>query len=103
MFAQGLLSPSQIARKRGWSRQYAHRWLRTLQRKHGAQLVVGEHGRLYISREELARLAVNLSSESTERTISDLLSRVETLESLVNGLSCDMADTRRKLQECLRR
>lgn len=92
-----LLSVSDVARVRGWHRVTGWRWLRRVEREHGAKLV--RQGRtLYIERSELARIVALLPKPMDPRIVRLLRSiqeRLDAIESRQNGFANDLQQLRR--------
>ncbi len=92
MGSGGLLSVDDIARDRGWSHQWAWRWLRRLEKRHGAKLVLQKRT-LYIERSELARVIAFLPraiDPKIARELRLIVERIEALEGRQNGLANEL-------------
>ena len=92
-----LLTVSAIARDRGWNRMRAWRWLRKIERLHGAKLSRHPTTRqIGITRDELQRVTRREEiARDPAAGLRDLLDRVEALESRQNGMARELSEMRR--------
>lgn len=90
-----LLSVSAIALQRGCDRTTAWRYLRSLERRHGARLI-REKRTLYIEPTELARV-VALEKTSWERELRKADERIEALELAVKAWDVRFEELRKEV------